>query len=196
MTDRFREVGDSILDALLEYSPEWANELGDHRFADRLSDYSVDATRQRAATLTDALSALDEIDDTMLPPADHVDLEMLRSRVSADLWRSTELRPHTWDPLEHLPRDALHVLLTRDVLPVEERLRALAARCGAVPGFLETARSCLDGGPGMPRPHVETAITQARGVVAMLRGEADASSNSTRRCAGWSTRHGTPPWRR
>ncbi|RNL83685.1 DUF885 domain-containing protein [Halostreptopolyspora alba] len=179
MTTRFREVAERILDALLETSPEWASELGDQRFADRLSDHSVDADTRRVATLADALSALDEIDDTMLPPADHVDLEMLRSRVSADMWRCTELRSHTWDPLEHLPGDAVHTLLARDNgLPAEERLRALAARCRALPDYLATARHRLDEGPGMPRVHVETAASRTRGLIAMLGEEVDALLDS------------------
>ncbi len=173
MTDRFHDVGERILDALLEDSPEWASDLGDHRFTDRLSDHSADADARRAGMLTDALGALDEIDDLLLPMADRVDLEMLRNRVSADLWRLTKLRPHTWDPLAQLPVDALYGLIARETLPPGERLRALAARCRAVPDFLATARDRLAEGPGMPRVHTETAITQARGMAAMLGGEVD-----------------------
>ncbi|CAM4308561.1 DUF885 domain-containing protein [Nocardiopsis rhodophaea] len=174
MTDRFHNVGERVLDALLAESPEWASELGDHRFADRLTDHSADADARRAGMLGDALGALDEIDDLLLPAADRVDLEMLRNRVSADLWRLTELRPHTWDPLLQLPGDALYGLIVRASQPLEERLTALAARCDAVPDFLATARTRLEGGPGMPRVHVETAIAQAEGAVAMLGTEVDA----------------------
>ncbi|WP_179646544.1 DUF885 domain-containing protein [Spinactinospora alkalitolerans] len=174
MTDRFRDVAGKVLDTLLADAPEWADELGDHRFRDRLSDHSPDADVRRAGVLTDALGALDEIDDAMLPPADHVDLETLRTRVSADLWRLTELRPHTWDPLRHLPGDALYGLIAREALPVGDRLEALAARCRAVPGFLAVARDVLGNGPGMPRVHVETAIAQARGAASLLGADLDA----------------------
>ncbi|MFD0775956.1 DUF885 family protein, partial [Streptomonospora algeriensis] len=168
MTDRFHSVGERVLDALLEDAPEWADDLGDHRFSERLTDHSADADARRAGVLSDALGALDEIDDLLLPPADRVDLEMLRNRVSADLWQLTELRPQTWDPLVHLPGDALYGLLAGEDLPAEERLNAIAARCNAVPDFLATARDRLDGGPGMPRVHVETAIGRAEGVLGML----------------------------
>ncbi|KIH97463.1 hypothetical protein LP52_19295 [Streptomonospora alba] len=168
MTDRFHSVGERVLDALLEDAPEWADELGDHRFSDRLTDHSADADAGRAGVLSDALGALDEIDDLLLPPADRVDLEMLRNRVSADLWQLTELRPQTWDPLVHLPGDAIYGLVAGEDLPAEERLSAIAARCDAVPGFLATARDRLEGGPGMPRVHVETAIGRAEGVLGLL----------------------------
>ncbi|WP_461001293.1 DUF885 domain-containing protein [Streptomonospora sediminis] len=173
MTDRFHSAGERILDALLEDAPEWADELGDHRFADRLPDHSADADSRRAGVLTDALGALDEIDDLLLPPADRVDLEMLRNRVFADLWQLTELRPQTWDPLLHLPGDALYGLIAGEDLPAGDRLRALTARCAAVPDFLDTARTRLAGGPGMPRVHVQTAADRAAGILGLLSGGID-----------------------
>ncbi|MGW5875771.1 DUF885 domain-containing protein [Nocardiopsis terrae] len=168
MTRRFREVAERVLDALLAQSPEWALDLGDPRGAHRLTDHSVEADAHRVAVLTDALGSLDEIDTDLIPADDLVDLEMLRTRVSADLWHTTELRPHTWDPLHHSPGEAVHALLERDTLPAPERLEALAARCAALPAYLDTARARLSEGPGMPRVHVETALGQLRGARAML----------------------------
>lgn len=157
-----------MLDFLLEDAPEWALDLGDTRGAARLSDHSVEADLSRVASLTDALGSLDEIDGDLIPEGDRVDLEVLRARVSADLWHTAELRPHTWDPLLHSPGGALHTLLERDDLPLPERLSAVAARCAALPDYLATARARLTEGPGMPRAHVETALAQAEGAKAML----------------------------
>ncbi|NYH54279.1 uncharacterized protein (DUF885 family) [Nocardiopsis arvandica] len=174
MTRRFREVAERVLDALLDDAPEWALDLGDTRGAARLSDHSADADVRRVGVLTDALGSLDEIDAELIPEGDLVDLEVLRTRVSADLWHTAELRPHTWDPLLHSPGEALHALLERDTLPLPERLSALAARCAALPDYLATARSRLSEGPGMPRVHVETALAQAEGARTMLLSDVPA----------------------
>ncbi len=167
-TRRFRDVAERVLDALLSDAPEWALDLGDTRGAHRLTDHSVEADSLRVHVLTDALGALDEIDADLLTADDLVDLEMLRTRISADLWHTTELRPHTWNPLVHSPGEALHALLERETLPVEERLAALTARCAALPAYLDTARVRLSEGPGMPRVHVETALGQLEGARTML----------------------------
>jgi uncharacterized protein (DUF885 family) len=45
---------------------------------------------------------------------------------------------------------------------------ALAARCAALPAYLKTARDRLSEGPGMPRVHVETALSQLEGARMML----------------------------
>ena len=174
MTRRFRDVAERVLDALLADSPEWALDLGDTRGAHRLTDYSVEADARRISVLTDALGSLDEIDPDLIPEEDLVDLEMLRTRISADLWHTTELRPHTWDPLLHSPGEAVHALLERENLAVPERLEALAARCGALPAYLDTARARLSEGPGMPRVHVETALGQLAGARTMLADDVPA----------------------
>src|SRR5690606_152809 len=158
MTDRFRATAEKILDRLLADHPEWALHLGDTRRAGQLADRSPGAWQDRADVLADGLRALDDIDDTLLPVADRVDLEMLRTRLGADLWRTTELRPHTWDPLHTLPGDALYAILHRGPLAPAERLGALTAYCSALPDALRQARALLADGPGMPRVHVETAI--------------------------------------
>ncbi|WP_444964122.1 DUF885 domain-containing protein [Nocardiopsis sp. M1B1] len=176
MTRRFREVAERVLDSLLHDAPEWALDLGDTRGASRLSDRSVEADVRRVSVLTDALGSLDEIDPDLIPVGDRVDLEVLRTRVSADLWHTAELRPHTWDPLLYSPGEALHALVEREALPLPERLSALAARCAALPDHLATARSRLSEGPGMPRVHVETALAQAAGARAMLVSDVPAGA--------------------
>ncbi|WP_235006103.1 DUF885 domain-containing protein [Nocardiopsis sp. JB363] len=185
MTRRFREVAEGVLDALLDDAPEWALDLGDAGGAHRLTDHTVEADTRRVATLTDALGSLDEIDQDLLPTEDSVDLEVLRSRVSADLWHTAELRPHTWDPLTYAPGESLYVLLDRDSLPLPERLEALAARCSALPDYLATARERLSEGPGIPRAHAETALAQLAGARTLLTDElpalaATASSRPSR----------------
>jgi hypothetical protein len=163
--DRYRGTATRVLDALLEADPVWATQLGDHRFDDALPDLSSGAIEQRAALLNEALAALDGLDDAGLDSDDLVDLESLRSKVGADLWTVTELRPQTWDPLMHLPGDAIYALVSRDTGEPVERARALAGRLRGVPRLLETAREVL---VDLPRVHVETARLQLAGCLGLL----------------------------
>lgn len=165
MTERFRSTAATAMDVLLEADPAQATALGDHRFDDRLADRGPAAVAQRVGALTQALGALDDIDDSALSDDDRVDLEILRTKVSGELWSAQELRPQEWDPLLHLPGEALYSLLSRDVGDPVERARSLAARLRAVPESLRTARSTLT---RMPRVHVQTAITRTAGVLTLL----------------------------
>ncbi len=168
---RFRRTARTALDVLLELDPAAASALGDHRFDDRLADRS----RQGAAACLDGLSAaigaLDDLDDTAMGPQDVVDLELLRGRLTATQWSITDLGEHTWNPLVHLPGDAVHALVSRDTGDPDERATALVARLAAVPRSLASARETLG---EMPRVHVETAITQTRGAIALLGGPVES----------------------
>ena len=162
---RFRRTARTALDVLLQDDPAAATALGDHRFDGLLPDRSPQATAARLDQLTAAVGALDDLDDTALAAQDMVDLELLRGRLTALQWSLTELAEHTWNPLVHLPGEALHALLSRDTGASHERAGALAARLSAVPESLARARRTLG---EMPRVHVETAIGRTDGALALL----------------------------
>jgi uncharacterized protein (DUF885 family) len=66
---------------VLRQNPEWATFLGDHRYADRLTDESVQAIRRRAATRNDYRSRLNAIDAASLPPALRTSVRVLRDQL-------------------------------------------------------------------------------------------------------------------
>ena len=162
---RFRRTAGTALDVLLEQDPAGATTLGDHRFDDRLADLSGAGAAARLDELSAAVGALDDLDDTAMELQDLVDLELLRGRLTAMQWSLTELAEHTWNPLVHLPGEAVYALISRDTGADDERAIALTARLTAVPGALASARATLG---TMPRVHVETAISRTRGAVALL----------------------------
>ncbi len=162
---RFRRTAGTALDVVLEQDPAGATTLGDHRFDDRLPDLSGAGAAARLDELSAAVGALDDLDDTAMELQDLVDLELLRGRLTAMQWSLTELAEHTWNPLVHLPGDAVYALVSRDTGAADERVTALTARLTAVPGALASARATLG---TMPRVHVETAISRTRGAVALL----------------------------
>lgn len=168
----FVEVAERAVEVVLATAPDDATWLGDHRFDDRLPDLS-DAGR--AATL-DAVHGLladvDALDDLALGHENAVDLEILRSRLSASAFELADLRTPTWDPMVWNPGNAAYLLLARDVAPLGQRLDALAGRLSAVPGFLADARATLT---SMPAVHVETAIGQLQGTIGLLGSEVDAA---------------------
>lgn len=167
---RFAETATEALDVLLEHDPVQASWLGDHRYDDRLAAWSAPAVDRHLGDLSEAIGALDDIDDTGLEPQDLVDLELLRARLTARQWSIAELSEHTWNPLVHLPGDAVYSLLARPADDPVQRAHDLAARLAAVPQHLAVARQLLR---RMPQVHVETAVVQAHGAITLLGSEVD-----------------------
>ena len=164
-TAQFRRLAEDSIDAALEADPVGATWLGDHRFDDRLPDYSPEAQASRSRQIDDQLTAIDAIDDVELDVVDLVDLEILRSRLQREAFEIDELASAQWNPMEWNPGTALHLLLSRDFAPWPERLASIQSRLAAIPEFLDTARRSLD---SMPHIHVETAIGQLTGTRAVV----------------------------
>lgn len=164
-TAQFRRLAEDSIDAALEADPVGATWLGDHRFDDRLPDYSPEAQASRSRQIDDQLTAIDAIDDVELDVVDLVDLEILRSRLQREAFEIDELASAQWNPMEWNPGTALHLLLSRDFAPWPERLASIQSRLSGIPEFLDTARRSLD---SMPHIHVETAIGQLTGTRAVV----------------------------
>ena len=159
-TREFRRLAEESIDAALEADPVAATWLGDHRFDASLPDYSSPALDARARAIDDQLTAIDAIDDVELDLEDLVDLEILRSRLQREAFEIEELRAVEWNPMVWNPGTAIHLLLSRDFAPWEERWASIDGRLREVPRFLEQARTSLD---SMPHIHTETAIAQLAG---------------------------------
>ena len=167
----FRRLAERIVDDLLEADPVSATWLGDHRFDGCLPDLSSAGTAALLARIDDHITELDAVDELELDVPHLVDLEILRARLLRSRFELDDLRRHEWDPMAWNPGTALHLLVSRDTTPADERRAALASRVGLVPDLLATARGRLGGMSGI---HVETAIAQLAGTGALLDGEVRA----------------------
>jgi uncharacterized protein (DUF885 family) len=168
MPAEFVPLAGRVVDALLLADPKTASSAGDHRSDAELPDYSPDGIMARVAMLRDASDALSQVDIEALPPEERVDHNLLSSMVEAHLFHLTELRTHSWDPLQHNPGSLLHALIARPFAPVAQRLESLAGRLEKIPDALATARTVLR---DCPRIHLETAATQFAGAAVLVRDE-------------------------
>ena len=130
VTAEFRALAERIVDDLLASDPVSATSLGDHRFDHLLADLSADAVARELARIDESVTALDAIDDVELDVADLVDLEILRARLLRTRFELDDLHRFTWDPMVWNPGTGLHLLLTRDFAPADERAASLRGRVG------------------------------------------------------------------
>src|SRR2546423_9365017 len=103
MASEFVPLAERIVDAVLEAYPSTATSAGDHRYDDRLPDYSPGAVAGDVAMLHDASGALSQVDEDELGPQERVDHAILQARVERELFKDTEVREHEGNPLEHHP---------------------------------------------------------------------------------------------
>jgi uncharacterized protein (DUF885 family) len=163
--DQLRRLADEYVDDLARRHPDAATELGDHRFDELLPDRSEAALADERRVLDGFAARLTDLDGPALEPELRVDAAMIAGDVARRLFEIEELREHTWNPLLANPGQAIYMLLARDYAPLPERLHSLAGRLARVPDALTVARAALG---RMPKVHLETAIAQFNGTIALV----------------------------
>jgi len=104
---------------------------------------------------------------------------MMADGVARRVFELDELREHTWNPLQANPGKAIYQLLARDFAPLPDRLAAVAGRLADVPAVLAEARRQLG---AMPRVHLETAIGQFAGTIALVSAQIDDALKAAPQC--------------
>jgi len=162
---RFTALVEKHLERMLGLNPEWATNLGDHRFDGLTSDFSEDGFKERVAFNRETLDALKKIKPERLSGANRIDHAILKEACESIVFEITEVREHRRNPTIYNPGDGLYNILARDYAPLPERLRAVKSRLAALPEALDAARANLD---NPPRVMTETAIKQNPGVINLV----------------------------
>ena len=158
-------IAREVIQDSFHMDPVGATWMGEHTFDSLLPDLTKYGQGQFAQRIEGYLTALDAVDDVELALTDLVDLEILRAFLTRAHFDITQVAAHTWNPMLWNPGTAIHLLLSRDFAPLEERMANVADRCEKIPDFLEQARNTLE---EMPAIHCETAIAQLAGTRALL----------------------------
>jgi uncharacterized protein (DUF885 family) len=176
----FARLAREYLDDRSEQHPDAATGLGDHRFDARLPDPSAQALADERRALDGWAARLGVLDRGALSAEHQVDAAMMADSIARRVFEIDELREHTWNPLLANPGKAIYQLLARDFAPLPDRLGSVAGRLAEVPGVLAEARRQLG---RMPRVHLETAIGQFGGAIALISNEIDAALEAAPQCA-------------
>jgi len=176
----FAELARGYLDDRAERHPDAATGLGDHRFDARLPEHSARARQEERRALDGWAARLAAIDHGALSAEHRVDAAMMADSVARRVFEIDELGEHTWNPLVANPGKAIYQLLARDFAPLPDRLASVAGRLAEIPAVLAGARAQLG---AMPRVHVETAIGQFDGTIALVSRQVDAALEAAPQCA-------------
>jgi uncharacterized protein (DUF885 family) len=79
---RFELIARTYTDFYLQSEPEQATILGDHRFDDRLTDYSTESIAAIVATNQKTLDELNQVKAEELTGANRIDIEILRENIA------------------------------------------------------------------------------------------------------------------
>src|SRR6266436_2295959 len=167
--DQFPKIANDYVEGYLASHPEYATELGDHRFDAELTDYSPDTLVRLLARARQFREALKKFDDfSQLTGPNQVDVRILRDNIDNEIFELEELREPDWNPLVYNQSlaNGLYLLVARDFDSPEKRIPNLRKRLEAIPHVIQQAKENLQ---HPPRVHTETAIEQVQGAIGLVR---------------------------
>ena len=96
----FEKIAKDYIEGFLASHPEAATQLGDHRFDDRLTDYSPSNRDRLLAREKQFMVALKDFEDpSKLSGPNQVDVRILRENVEGRIFELAELKEADWNPL-------------------------------------------------------------------------------------------------
>jgi uncharacterized protein (DUF885 family) len=168
----FTDLVARFVDEWCAVQPEFATQLGDHRFDDRWSDTGEEGRRARVAFADQWTATFLGLDTSSLTADQAVDRDLVLGELAELRFVADELRDDAWDPLlwVYTLGGGLHALLARDFAPLHVRLASVAGRLEGIPRVVADARSVIGSLPGRPvsRLHAEVAAKRIGGVVALV----------------------------
>ncbi|MEO8073584.1 MAG: DUF885 family protein, partial [Acidobacteriota bacterium] len=165
---QFEALANKYLAELLKMNPEWATNLGEHAYDNRLSDYSLTGI-ENSRKFNDAFYAqLIKMPFDKLSKVNNIDAQIMRDNLQYNKFRLDVLREYEWNPMSYNVGGAINDLIARNFAPLKERLTNVRGRLEAIPSVVAAAKANLK---NPPRVYTETAITQNKGVINLIKGE-------------------------
>jgi uncharacterized protein (DUF885 family) len=165
---QFERLANRYITELLEMNPEWATNLGEHRYDNRLNDYSLAGIKRARDFTASYLVQLKRIPLARLSKVNNIDARIMRDNLEYNIFQTDVLREYEWNPIFYNVGTAINNLIARDFAPLLTRLRNVKARLEAISDVVAAAKTNLK---NPPRIHTGTAIAQNKGVIGLIREE-------------------------
>ncbi len=163
---QFEALATKYIAELLKMNPEWATALGEHKYDNQLSDYSLTGVKKSRDFNESYLAELKKIPFDKLSRVNNVDARIMRDSLEFNLFQTDVLREYEWNPLVYNPGDSVNNLMAREFAPLKERLTNAKARLEQFPAVVSAAKANLK---NPPRVYTETAIAQNKGVIGLVK---------------------------
>jgi uncharacterized protein (DUF885 family) len=165
---QFERLANKYIAELRERNPEWATQLGEHKYDNRLNDYSLEGVKKDREFTRKYLDDLNKIAFDKLSKVNNVDARIFRENLEYNIFQTDVLREYEWNPMNYNTGGAINGLISRDFAPLKERLMNAKGRLESIPNVIAAAKKNLK---NPPRIYTETAIAQNKGVIGLINGD-------------------------
>jgi uncharacterized protein (DUF885 family) len=161
----FNALSAQFLNALWRIDTDSAVSVGKYDTAAIMNIPDTASRTRELAFIAEWQGKFGAIDARQLSPKQRTDLAILVNKLASDRWYLITFREFEWNPALYNIAAPIDLILTTDYASQPQRLRTLLQRIAGVPAYYDAARASI---VNPTREHVQLAITQAPGVLAVL----------------------------
>jgi uncharacterized protein (DUF885 family) len=174
----FRAIAEDFQQGYLAWRPHLGVALGLHEYDGKITDYHSNSIADELQRLKAFDQKLARLHTYTLSKRAYYDYRILRAEIRRELFRFEDQKVFTDNPMTYAQAVDLNIYIKRNFAPLQERLKSIIAIEREVPRVLQAARQNLK--RELPKPFVETAIDQAKGVVDFLRRDLTDALNEVK----------------
>ncbi len=173
------------LEGLFRAKPHLATFMGDHRWDDRLADFSPAAIKRRQTEVVEQQKFLARLNSAALSVDQRTDAAIIADGLALELLELREIREWTWNPRLfdsfpfYDPREMIAARLSDLVhgsyAPEQVRRKNATAQLNALPRFLSDEKKALQRLSGT---HLQQAIKENQGRIGFFESELKAFTES------------------
>lgn len=142
-------LANDFIETLLEFRPVSATLVGNHKYDDRLSDYSAEHINHVVKIFQGLLTEVELIDQGDLTINERIDHELLISNLKMEIFQLEQLRFWQKNPTIYVDEcvQGIYLLLLRDFAPISVRAKNVALRLAEIPRVISEARQNIKDPP-------------------------------------------------
>jgi len=137
---QFDSTKQSFLDHYFNLHPEWATELGWHKYDTILSIKDETYYNQLQTFIQDYSQRLETIDTLLLSYDNYIDYALIRNELQRLKWQYEVLKSDEWNPSVYNVTGAISMMLSEPYAPLAQRLKDIAHRIKKIPAYYKQAQ--------------------------------------------------------
>lgn len=143
LNNAFSSYEQRFIEALWQQNPDWATNVGYHKYDSVLIVPDSAAAQAQLAFSKQQLDSLKSFDLATLNDANKIDYQLIQDYLQSVQWSINELKSNEWDPSSFNVSNTFAFILNENYAPLESRLRSFAGRLQNIPAYYEAAEKQL-----------------------------------------------------
>ena len=139
LNNAFSSYEQRFIEALWQQNPDWATNVGYHKYDSVLIVPDSAAAQAQLAFSKQQLDSLKSFDLATLNDANKIDYQLIQDYLQSVQWAMYEFKSKEWYPSSFNVSNTFAFILNENYAPLESRLRSFAGRLQNIPAWYEAA---------------------------------------------------------